>query len=263
MKYSISITLLLLITLSSCSSYQKALKSDDNTLKARVADTLYQKKKYNKAIRLFEQCITSYRGKPAGERYFYMYSESLYITKDYVNSGYQFERFHAMYPKSTKAQEALYKSAISYSKLSPRYSKDQVDTYKAIDKLQNFLDLYTESSYVEQANEVAQELQDKIEKKFFENAKQFYTIYDYRAALVALENFIQDFPGTKYREDAVFYKLLSQFEYAKNSVDYKKIDRMKEAKEIYEKFIREYPNSNYQEKVKKIVENIEENLENL
>ncbi len=262
MRY-LSLWLLFLMFASSCSSYQKALKSEDNALKVKVADSLYQKKKYNKAIRLFEQAVSSYRGKPTGERYFYMYSDCLFKTKDYVNSAYQYERFHSSYPKSTKAEEALYKSTLSYSYLSPIYSKDQVDTYTAIEKLQLFLEEYPNSEYTERANVIALDMQDKIEKKFFENAKQFYTIYDYKAAIKALDNFIQDFPGTKYREDALYYKFLSQYEYAQKSIESKVKERMLEAKELLEKFKSNYPDSKYQEKAQKIAESLNNNLENL
>jgi outer membrane protein assembly factor BamD len=47
-----------------------------------------------------------------------------------------------------KVQEAAYLGA-KYSMLSV-YSLDQTDTYKAIDKLQTFIDTYPNSEYVEQ-----------------------------------------------------------------------------------------------------------------
>ena len=46
--------LLAVLTLSSCSEYQKALKSDDVELKTKVFTSQIEKKKYSKAIRLFE-----------------------------------------------------------------------------------------------------------------------------------------------------------------------------------------------------------------
>jgi outer membrane protein assembly factor BamD len=30
---------------------------------------------------------------------------------------------------------------------------------------------------------------------------------DYKSAIVALENFVVDYPGTPYKEDALYYKL--------------------------------------------------------
>ena len=41
------------------------------------------------------------------------------------------------------------------------------------------------------------ELQEKLEKKDFEIAKQYFTIRDYRASVKANENFIAGFPWNK------------------------------------------------------------------
>src|SRR5690606_24588064 len=145
---------------SSCSEYQKAMKSDDVAVKYAVAEKMYEEKKYNKAIRLFEQIAPAYKGKPSAEKMFYMYSQSLYLTKQYYLAGYQFESFAANYPRSQKIEEAAYLGAKCFSKLSPVYSLDQVDTYKAIDKLQNFIDSYPESIYLAEANVLAKDLRE-------------------------------------------------------------------------------------------------------
>ena len=47
-----------LLVLTSCSQYQKALKSDQVDFKNEVFTKLYEKGKYAKAIRLFEQYAT-------------------------------------------------------------------------------------------------------------------------------------------------------------------------------------------------------------
>ncbi len=258
-----SIVLLVLLVLASCSPFQKAMKSEDNALKYQVADTLFQKGKYDKAIRLFEQLVPSYKGKPQAERMFFQYAESLFKTKQYALAAYEYERFHANYPRSEKAEESLYKSGLCYSKLSPVYSLDQVDTYKAIDKMQIFIDKYPDSPFIADANKIAQSLQSKIEKKFYLNAKQYHLIYDYKSAVVALENFIQDFPGTSYKEDAYYYKLDASYQVAINSFETKMKPRLQETMEIYEKMIKLYPNSKYLDKINKIKSEVQEKLQNL
>lgn len=125
---------------TSCSEYQKALKSEDPGVKFNAAVTQYEKGKYSKAIRLFEQIATAYRGKPQAEKMFYLFAQSYYKTEQYYLAGYQFESFASGYPKSEKLEEASFLAAKSYSKLSPVYSLDQVDTVKAISKLQGFID---------------------------------------------------------------------------------------------------------------------------
>lgn len=257
--------LLIAITLGSCSSYQKALKSEDVAVKYDVATKMYEAGKYKKAIRLFEQIAPTYRGKPAAEKMFYMFAQSYYKTNQDYLAGYQFESFTSSYPKSEKAEEAAYLSAESYSKLSPRYSLDQVDTDKAIDKLQTFINNYPNSEYLPKANEIVKALREKIEKKAFENAKQYHTIgsytRDYSAAMKALDNFIADYPGTPFKEDALYYRFDSAYILAINSIENKKQERLNMAKASYANLIKFNPSTQYKEEVDKKLAIIEKELQ--
>ena len=136
-------------------------------MKNEVANKMYEAGKYNKAIRLYEQIAPAYKGKPSSERMFYFYSMSLYKTKQYYVAGYQLENFVATYPKSDKREEAAFYAAECFYKLSPVYSLDQTDTEKALDKMQRFIDVYPESSFLPQANAYVKELREKLEKKAF------------------------------------------------------------------------------------------------
>jgi outer membrane protein assembly factor BamD len=222
--------LLLVAVFSSCNEYQKALKSEDVAVKFDMATKLYEAGKYSKAIRIFEQIAPAYRGKPQAEKLFYMFSQSYYKTKQYTLSGYQFESFVSSYPKSEKLQESAYLGAKSYSMLSPVFSLDQTDTNKALDKLQSFIDTYPNSEYVTEANSAVKVLSEKIEKKVYENAKGYNTISDFKSAIVALDNFVADYPGTPFKEDALYYKFDSAYQLAINSVPAKMQDRLIVAK---------------------------------
>ena len=248
------------ILLSACSEYQKALKSDDVSVKFAAATAKYEKGKYNKAIRLFEQIAPAYRGKPQAEKMFYMFSQSYYKTEQYYLAGYQFESFVSSYPKSEKVEEATFLSAKCYSKLSPSYSLDQVDTTKAIDKLQSFIDSYPNSQYAAEANVILKKLTDKLEKKYFEIAKQYNTISDYKAALVALDNFIADYPGTQYKEAALYYRFDSAYQLAVNSVPSKMEERLKNAKVAYSTLVKFKENSEYKEKADEMSAKIDQEL---
>ena len=262
MKKILSILLLTLI-FSSCSEYQKALKTEEIGVKYDVATKQYDKGKYGKAIRLFEQIAPSYRGKPQAEKMFYMYAQSYYKTKQYYSAGYQFESFVSSYPKSDKMEEASYLGAISYSKLSPRYSLDQVDTYKAIDKLQSFIDKYPTSPFLAEANVIVKDLREKLEKKAFETAKQYNTISDHKAALVVLDNFITDFPGTKYKGEALYFKLDSAYKLAINSIDAKKAERLASAKSAYLNLMKFNQGAEFKEKADLMLTRIETDLQQI
>ena len=250
----------LVVFFSSCNEYQKALKSEDIAVKFAQATKQYDAGKYSKAIRLYEQIAPSYKGKPQAEKMFYEYSQSLYKTKQFYLAGYQFESFASSYPKSEKLQEASFLGAKCFTKLSPSYSLDQVDTYKAIDKLQTFIDRYPESTYLPEANVMVKALREKIEKKFFEIAKQYNTIADYKASLIALDNFIINYPGTPYKEQALYYKLDSSYNLAINSIPSKVEERLNVAKVAYNSLMKFNANTEYKTKADEMLVRIENDL---
>lgn len=259
MKKIVSL-IVLVVLFSSCSEYQKALKNEDVAAKYDVAAKMYDNGKYSKAIRLFEQIAPGYKGKPQAEKMFYMFSQSYYKTKQYYLAGYQFESFASSYPKSEKQEEAKYLGALCYSKLSPVYSLDQVDTDKAIAKLQSFIDEYPNSTYLPEANKVAIDLRNKLEKKAFENAKQYNTISDFKAAQIALDNFISDYPGTPFKEDALFYKLDSAYKLAVNSVEQKMEERLNVAKSAYNSLIKFNASTKYKAQADEMLAKIDNDL---
>ncbi len=253
--------LFIAVLITSCSPYQKALKSDDIKFKYEIAEKMYNKGKYEKAIRLFEPIAPSYKGKKDAEPLFYMFAQSYYKTEQYYLAGYQFESYSAGYPRSDKAEEASFLGAKSYYFLSPRYSLDQVDTYKAIDKLQVFIDTYPNSQYMAEANQLVKELREKLEKKAYEIAKQYNTIMDYKAAIKTFDNFLIDYPGTPYKEDALYYKYDSSYQLAINSVPERMQERLVMAKGNYAALMKFRPETKYKKQADEMLAKIEVELQ--
>ena len=249
-----------IVFLTSCSDYQKALKSDDVAVKFASANKMYEAKKYGKAIRLFEQIAPAYKGKPSAEKMFYMYAQSLYKTQQYYLAGYQFESFVASYPKSEKVEETSFLGAKSFTFLSPVYSLDQTDTNKAIDKLQNYIDTYPEGQNIAEANTLAKGLREKLEKKAYENAKIYNTISDYKAAMVAFDNFMINFPGTSYKEKALYYKFDSAYSLAINSIPSKMKERLENAKTAYQSLMKFKADTEYKAKADEMLVRIDNDL---
>jgi outer membrane protein assembly factor BamD len=253
--------LLLSVMFLSCSPFQKALKSEDVEIKYTEANRLFEAKKYSKSLRLFEQLSPLYKGKPQAEKMFYMYAQALYKTKEFYAAGYQLEKFVSSYPKSEKAEEAAYLATECFTKLSPVYTLDQVDTEKAIEKSQTFIDNYPESQYLPEANVNVKLLRGKLEKKAYEIAKQYNSIADYKAALVALDLFIADFPGTEYKEKALFYRLDSAYKLAINSVPNKMEERLKVSKIAYSNLIKFKADTQFKSKADQMLATIDKDLQ--
>ena len=238
--------LLILVSLIviSCNDYQKLLNSPENEVdKYTAAEEYYENGEFRRANALIEQIIPSYRGKPQGERLVFFFANSFFETKSYYSAAIQFENFIKSYPSSQRIQEAYFMEAKSYFMLSPLYTLDQEDTFTGIDKLQVFINRFPNSEYLAEALELMEQLQNKIEKKEFEVSKQYYTIRDYSSAIKSLDNFIADNPGTIFREEALYFRWLSQYEIAINSIESRINERVTELERSLENFLIYYPDT--------------------
>ena len=250
-----------LVTLVSCSEYQRVLNNDNVSKKYAMADSLYAAGKYLKAVRLMEQIVPAYRGKPQAEKLMFIYANSYYKLDDHFLSGYQFERFVTSYPKSDSVEIAAYKSARSYYELSPVFSLEQKETHQALEKLQEFINGYPNSPKRDEANKLVAELRGKLDKKSYETANQYFRISDFKAAIGSFDNFIKNHPGSKYRKDAFFGRFNAAYKLAINSFPSLVEERLKVAKEHYESFAKYYKDSDLAEAANTILEDINKRLQ--
>jgi len=232
----------------SCNEYQKLLNETENdSAKYAAAENYYNQGEFRRANALIEQLIPSFRGKPQGERLVFFFANSYFEINTYYSAAIQFENFIKSYPNSQRIQEAYFMEAKSYFMLSPLYTLDQEDTYTGIDKLQIFINRFPNSEYVAEALDLMEILQNKLEKKEFEVSKQYHTIRDFNSAIKALDNFIADNPGTIFREEALYFRWLSQFEIAINSIESRINERVTELERSLTNFLRYYPETIFAE----------------
>lgn len=194
---------------------------------------------------LFDDLVQRYRGRAESEDLYYYYAYTNYKLKDFLSARYHFKTFADTYPSSPKAEECRFLAAYCFYLDSPNYSLDQDNTYKAIESLQLFINLYPKSDRVAEASKLILDLRDKLEQKSYENAKLFIDIGDYQSAVIAFKNSTRDFPDTKYAEEMEFLTIKSQYLYAKNSLETKQEERYQEAIDEYERFAEKYPKSTY------------------
>jgi outer membrane protein assembly factor BamD len=260
MRLPLFIILCFTILLSSCSQYQQVLRKDDMGKKYALADSLYSLGKYKKSLKLMEQLVPAYRGKPQGEKLMFIYANTYYNLEDNYLAGYQFERFTQAYPQSDSIEVASFKSAKSFYNLSSKYSLDQKETYKGLEKLQEFINQYPNSSKREEANDLVADLTKKLEKKEFEVAKQYLHVLDYKAAIGAFDNFITDNPGSVYRKDAFYGRFIAAYKLAINSIPGLVQERLRVAKGHYNTFIKYYNDTDLAPKAIEYYQDIESKI---
>lgn len=230
------------------SKFEKLRNSNNIVMKYQEAVKLYEKEKYSKALALFDDLRQKYRGRAEAEDLYYFMAYTNYRLKDYPSARFHFKQFAETYPGSERAEECLFMSAYCYYIESPRSNLDQENTRKAIDELQLFIFRYPEAEKAKEAGDLIQNLRDKLERKAFDNAKLYFNMGladDYRAAVIALENVLKEFPDTKYAEEIEYLMMKSQYLFADNSYPNRQEKRFNEAIDYYNSFINNYPESKY------------------
>jgi outer membrane protein assembly factor BamD len=253
-KNSTLLFLAFLLIFSSCSQYQKLLKSDDVMLKKTKAIEYYEKGDYHRSIGLLTDIIPAFRGTAHAEELNYYYAMAHYRQGDYVLAGHYFKSFAQGFPRSQHAEEFMFMSAYCKYLLSPRPSLDQTTTREAISELQSFINRYPNSPRVEESNNLIDELREKLEIKSYQAARLFFDVRDYMAAVRTYNNLIRDFPDTQFREEAMFMIIRSHFLYAENSIEMRQLERYRNVVEAHRRFKNRFPDSEYHASAQRMID---------
>ncbi len=240
-----TILLLLVIGLSSCSKYQKLLKSTNNEQKYDMAVKFYEAHNYEHAQPLFEQLLTISKGTSKYEMIYYYYANCYYQLGDNEEASFYFENFVTTFPNSKFTEECSFLSAFCSYLDSPNPYLDQTNTRKAMLQLQLFANKYPKSTKVDQCNQLIDLLREKLQKKEYEIGKLYYKMSDFRAAVVCFKNLVKNYPETKYKEESQFLTVKSYYLWANKSIDTKKEERYKAAVANYTIFIDNNPKSKF------------------
>lgn len=243
--------LILSLFLFSCSDFNKVVKSTDYEYKYKKAVEYYEAEDYTHANTLFQDLVYVFRGTSKGDDLFNYYANSLFKQSDYILAGHYFKNIIDQYPRSEFVEDAQFMVGFCFYKDSPTSKLDQDISKRAIDALQLFINIYPYSTRVEEANILIDELNEKITLKSYQNAKLYYDMNYYKAAVIALENSIIDYPDTKYREEIKYLLFKAKYNLAINSVEEKKRERLNDARDEYFNFVDEFENSKYSREAKR------------
>jgi len=207
---------------------------------------------------LFEELIPLFRGTDRAEEVYYSYCYCNYQLNLLYASSYHFKKFSVTYPLSKHAEETLFMHAYSKYLLSPTPTLDATETIGGIDALQLFINTYPQAELVDSSNTLMDKLRSKLEEKSYFNSKQYYKIFEFKSAIIAMSNTLLDFPETRYREELTFLTLKSHYLLAENSIKKKKMERIDNTIEAYYTFVDAYKDSEYIKEAQNIFTKVSE-----
>ena len=225
------------------SEYEALLSGNDTEAKYEAAFEYYNQGKYNRAAQLFENLSVMTSGTERDDTVQYYWAMSNYRYKDYFTAQANFESFISKFPRSPFTENARYLLLDCMYRSTLRYELDQTPTYSAISAISEYIIDYPDNEHMEECMAALDELNGRLERKAFENAKIYYTMEDYKAAGVALRNVLKDNADNRYREEILYLIAMTSYKYANLSVPEKKQERFLVFRDDYLNFIAEYPES--------------------
>ncbi|MCR5013417.1 MAG: outer membrane protein assembly factor BamD [Bacteroidales bacterium] len=247
----------------SCNEFDRVVKSTDNEMKYEVAMDYFDRKDYNRALQLFDLLQNAYRGTPKGEYVAYRTAMCYYETHDYEIAGYYFNKFVQQYPFSVDAEKASFMIAYCDYMTSPNMTLDQTNTYNAISQLKAFKERYPESDSIARADELLEDLNNKLEEKDYNICQLYYKMENYNAAITCFENLLKKYPTTKHREDILCEMAKAYYDYAENSITSKQKERYEACIERYNTLTYLYPESTKLKELEPIANKARKKIENL
>jgi len=230
------------LLMSSCASkFQKLVKSDDYYQKYVDGLKYYEEGDYERSQILLESIVTIYKGTERDEKIKYTLALCYYQMNDFITAGFYFKHFNKTFPLSEYADDSHFFMALCHYYLSPDYKLDQDRAEKGMTAFKIFVEKFPESEHVAESNRYIEELYLKLSKKAFYNAKLYHKIGEYRAAVIALKEYINKYPDSDYREETLFLILESSYLLAENSVAKKQYERYEATIDEYYEYIDEFP----------------------
>ncbi|MDI9337630.1 MAG: outer membrane protein assembly factor BamD [Alphaproteobacteria bacterium] len=205
--------------LTACSNkFKDAVKSKDYDFKLKIADFYFDKKNYENAQILYEECFPHLKGSPKYEIFYYKFAMSYYLDKDYLNAENIIKNFINIFPESALVEEAEFIKALCYYKQSPKSELDQTNTYKAISALKSFIYSHPESKRADSAQHLIDQCNLKLEDKEILNAFTYYNLGFFKSAAIAFNTVNEEFPDSKKSDYSKYHVILSHYKYAHNSL---------------------------------------------
>ena len=248
-KTTLFIVIASLLIQSCKTQYEILLTGNDVDAKYEAAFDYFNHGKYSKASQLFENLTVLTSNTDRDDTVHFYWGLSNYRFRDYYTAETNFSKFLMTFPYSPFYEEAAFLRIDCLYRSTYRWELDQAPTYSAIDIISQYIQETPKSTHVPICRKMLAELNERLDKKAFENARLYYKMEDYKAAWVSFKNILKDDYDNVYREDILYYLAKSSYKYALNSMESKQRERYLTFVDDYYNFIGEVPESPYRKEL--------------
>ncbi|MCP9750855.1 outer membrane protein assembly factor BamD [Ferruginibacter sp. HRS2-29] len=235
--------ILVSLVVVSCGKYSKIEKSKDVDFKLAKADEYYSKGSYRHAQELYESLFPVFKGTQKFEDLYYKYAYCYYYQGQYRDAENLFKGYLEVFPTSAKAEEVDYMRAYSFYKQSPKLELEQVNTVKAMNMMQSFINTHPGSERTKEATAIIDLCRQKLEQKEFRAAQLYYNLGQFRASAIAFADLLNNYPESAKGDEYKYMVVKSYYRFAKLSIIDKQEERYGKVTTEYQDFMDRYPDS--------------------
>ncbi|UCG53144.1 MAG: outer membrane protein assembly factor BamD [Candidatus Latescibacterota bacterium] len=169
-------------------------------------DQYHKRKKYLQSQALYKAFLTRYPGHDRSDYAQFMVAESYYGDEEYALAAVEYQILVTNYGYSEYVDDGYFKQALCNYKQAPKPHLDQTKTYEALSQLQQFVQVFTRSPILPEAQKYIQKIHERLAKKELSNATFYYDSKRYPSALIYLNKIIDDYPDNSHWVGAMYLK---------------------------------------------------------
>lgn len=184
-------------------SFQQCASQKEDLEASNIADTYargmeyLEKENYLKAEEVFTFIIYNDPGGAYADDAQYQLAETYFEREEYLLAISEYDRLIRRMKNSSYVEDAFWKKTEAYCELSPDFRLEKDMTDKALRYLYDFMDIYPESQYRDEAELRITEMREKLAKKLLESAKLYNTLREHESAIYYFDNVIEEYGDTR------------------------------------------------------------------
>lgn len=154
---------------------------------------LYQKKKYEKAITIFQRVKDEYPLEDIAVLAEIGIADAHFSNEAYTEAYLAYDEFVNRHPTDENVPYALYQMGMSRYKLTDTIDRDQTETWKAKADFERLISRYPKSPFAVMAEKALQEVKTKLAENEFYVGEFYFKSKKYKAALKRFQVIARDF----------------------------------------------------------------------
>ena len=161
-----------------------------------------ENEKYLQAQSDFKNVLIRGTGTDLGDDAQYYLGESYFLNKEYILAIAEYEKLTRRMSYSPFVEKARFQICEAYRIESPKYYHDQEYTEKALERYQEFLEDFPNTTLKGDVLVSIEKLREKLGVKLYETGILYIKLEEYDSAIITFQDVIDKYYDTKIIDDA-------------------------------------------------------------